>query len=391
MSSRATRTFDLSRGGEGGARAILEGLRIDRDNVLSVMFDEATKVLTVETNGVDTAEKVEAFVAGMTRTHKLLPRKILMQHHAAFLTPDPIDEALAKSPDVQLLGAGLTGLRGELLALFRFFEREFATIAEEFGAEDNHYPVMVPSEVLAEVGYFSHFPQHVTFCSHLPDSLPLLEAVASDAKANAGGRLAETFAGRLADPGHVLIPGVCLPCYRQQRGRRLEPGRVRTLTMQNHVFRYEADNFRPLARGWDFSVRDIVFFGGNAELGRLRGEVMERTMQLCRELDLEVSIELANDPFFLDASRDKAVYQRMGEVKYELLFHLPHRKEPLAASSFNLHRDFYTAIYDTRHTDGALAESACMGFGLERWLYGFLCQKGLDPSGWPARVTARQP
>jgi seryl-tRNA synthetase len=390
VSSRATRTFDLSRGSEGGVRAILEGLQIDRDNVLSVMFDEATKALTVETNGVDTAEKVEAFVAGMTRTHKLLPRKILMRNRAEFLTPDPIDEALTQSPDVQLLGAGLTGLRGELLALFRFFEREFARIADEFGAEDNHYPVMIPSEVLAEVGYFSHFPQHVTFCSHLPDSLPLLEAVAGDAQANAGGRLADKFASRLANPAHVLIPGVCLPCYRQQGGRTLESGRVRTLTMQNHVFRYEADNFRPLARAWDYSVRDIVFFGGSAELVRLRGEAMERTMQLCRELDLEVTIELANDPFFLDASRDKAVYQRMGEVKYELLFHLPHRKEPLAVSSFNLHRDFYTAIYDTRHADGALAESACMGFGLERWLYGFLCQKGLESASWPGRVTARQ-
>lgn len=388
MSSRATRTFDLSRVSDGGARAIVDGLRIDRDNVLNAMFDEANKSLTVETNGGDTAAKVEAFVASMTRTYKLLPRKILMQNHAAFLTPDPIDEALAKSPDLQLLGAGLTGLRGELLGLFRFFEREFARIADEFGAEDNHYPVMLPSEVLAEVGYFAHFPQHVTLCSHFPDSLPLLEMVAGEARTQAGGRLAETFAGRLANPEHVLIPGVCLPCYRQQRGLRLEPGRVRALTMQNHVFRYEADNFRPLARAWDFSVRDIVFFGGATELGRLRGEVMERTLRLCRELDLEVSIELANDPFFLDASRDKAVYQRMGEVKYELLFHLPHRKEPLAASSFNLHRAFYTAVYDTRQTDGALAESACMGFGLERWLYGFLCQKGLDPSGWPARATA---
>ena len=92
--------------------------------------------------------------------------------------------------------------------------------------------------------------------------------------------------------------------------------------------------------------------------------------------------------FFLDASRDKAVYQRMGEVKYELLFQLPHRREALAASSFNLHRDFYTSIYDTRRSDGELAESACMGFGLERWLYGFLSQKGLDPEGWPPRVAA---
>ena len=158
---------------------------------------------------------------------------------------------------------------------------------------------------------------------------------------------------------------------------------VRTLTMQNHVFRYEGTNFRPIRRGWDFNVRDIVFFGSYEDLSRLRAEVMERAIGLCRELDLEVTIELANDPFFLETSRDKAIYQRMGEVKYELLFPLPHRGESIAASSFNLHRDFYTSVYDTRRPNGELAESACMGFGLERWVYGFLTQKGLHPRAWP--------
>lgn len=318
--------------------------------------------------------------------HRLLRHKVLKQNHASYLTSDPIDEPLARSGDIQIIGQGLTGLRGQVLALFRFFEREFMRIAREFDAEDHHYPVMLPSEVLVEVGYFGHFPQHVTFCSHLPDSLPLLEGVAEEASTTAPEAMAEKLAGRLANPDHVLIPGVCLPCYRQQRGLKLAPGQVRTLTMQNHVFRYEAGNFRPLARAWDFSVRDIVFFGSGEDLSRLRGEVMERTMQFCAELDLEVSLELANDPFFLDASRDKAVYQRMGEVKYELLFHLPQRKAPLAASSFNLHRDFYTALYDTRGAEGELAESACMGFGLERWLYGFLSQKGLDARRWPKRA-----
>jgi hypothetical protein len=76
----------------------------------------------------------------------------------------------------------------------------------------------------------------------------------------------------------------------------------------------------------------------------------------------------------------------MGEVKYELLFHIPDREAPLAASSFNLHRDFYTSVYDIAFADETRAESACMGFGLERWLYAFVRQKGLDPAGWPAEV-----
>lgn len=381
------RTFDVSGAGEGCVRALLDGLRLDAENVLGVSLDRASSVLEVKLARAESAGHVEAFVSNTMRTHRRISRKVLRENRAASVSYRDIDAELARSGEVLDLGEGLTGLRGATLALFRFFEREFMKLALEFGAEEQQYPAMIPAEVLAEVGYFDHFPQHVTFCAHLPPSLPLLESVASEARAGAGGPAA-SFAGRLAAPRHVLTPGVCLPCYRQQRGAVLGEGRVLALTMQNHVFRYEGASFRPLARAWDFTVRDVVFFGGYEELNRLRGEVIDRALGLCRELDLEVTVELAHDPFFLDASRDKAIYQRMGEVKYELLFQLPHRGEALAASSFNLHRDFYTSVYDTRRADGSLAESACMGFGLERWLYGFLSQKGLDPRGWPARVTA---
>ena len=278
-------------------------------------------------------------------------------------------------PDVQIRRWPV-GLRGHLLALFRFFEREFRALADQFGAQDQHYPVMVPRDILEDVGYFSHFHSTSRSACICRGICLLLEAVATS------GRL-ET----LAEPAHVPTPAVCLPCYKQQRGTsaRARPGphaddAESRLPLRGH----ELSSVEPR---WDFTVRDIVFFGSSDDLVRLRSDVMERAMALCRELDLEVTIELANDPIFLDASRDKAIYQRMGEVKFELLFPLPYRQESLAASSFNLHRDFYTSIYDVRFEDGTRSESACMGFGFERWLYGFLSQTGLDPAGWPARVT----
>ena len=376
MSEVMTRTFDLSRVGAAGVGAIRDALRIDSDNVREHDFDATTGILSVELTRAEAAGHVESFIAGMKQTQKLMRQKVVKENAVANVRLHDVDAALATSPDVQLLGDGLVGLRGNLLALFRFLERRFRAMAADFGADENHYPVMVPSEVLAEAGYFGHFPQHVTFCSHLPGDLPVLQSVAEEAKTSGA---APHVASRLAEPQHVLTPAVCLPCYRQHRGAVIDG--VRTLTMQNHVFRYEGTNFRPLQRGWDFTVRDIVFFGPHEELSRLRGEVMDRAVALCAELGLQATIELANDPFFLDASRDKAVYQRMGEVKYELLFPLQNGRA-LAASSFNLHRDFYTSVYSTRLANGELAESACMGFGLERWLYGFLTQKGLDRASW---------
>lgn len=381
-------TYKLGAAGTAAVQAIVEVLGLDRDNVARVEHDSAAGTLSVELVRPETAERIDAIVKSLLRTHRLISPKIISEHRVASVRVRDIDEELAASPHLLRLGAGLCGLAGPLLALFRWFEARFRSLAASFDAQEQHYPVLVPAEILEEVGYFTHFPQHATFCCHLPDSLPVLESVAADAR-RAEGRLTETLADRLCPPRHVLTPGVCLPCYRQQRDVVLGPDEVRTLTMQNHVFRYEGASFRPLTRAWDFSVRDIVFFGGYEQLKALREQVVEACIALCRELELDVSVQLANDPFFLDASRDKAVYQRMGEVKYELLFDLPHRGQPLAAASFNLHRDFYTKIYGTRRRDGELVESACMGFGLERWVYGFLSQKGLDPRQWPELVTSK--
>ncbi|WP_437321794.1 hypothetical protein [Sorangium sp. So ce385] len=380
------RTYQLGAARPAAAQAMVEALQLDRDNVVRVEHDAATGSLHVELVRPESAERIDAVVLSMLRMHRRISPKVVREHRVSSVEVQDIDEELAASPHLLQLGAGLCGLAGPLLVLFRWFEARFRALAASFGAEEHHYPALVLAEILEEVGYFAHFPQHATFCCHLPDSLPVLESVAAEAR-QAKGSFAETLADRLCPPRHVLTPGVCLPCYRQQRDVVLGPGEVRTLTMQNHVFRYEGANVRPLTRAWDFSVRDIVFFGSYEQLHDLREQVVEACIALCRELELDVRVELANDPFFLDANRDKAIYQRMGEVKYELLFDLPHRGRPLAAASFNLHRDFYTKVYGTRRSDGQLAESACMGFGLERWVYGFLSQKGLDPRRWPDPVT----
>ncbi|CAM2011563.1 hypothetical protein [Acanthopleuribacter pedis] len=312
-------------------------------------------------------------------------RKVLLKHQAAQQFPLAGDAALAASPDVIQVGPGLIGFRGALMALYRFFEHRFLRLSQEFEAEQHHYPVMLPLQILHEVSYFSHFPQQVLCCAHLPDDLPVLES-AAHAAANHAGTLSPEFYSQLAPPKLALKPAVCLPSYSAMRGHRLAEGETRVITMQNHVFRRECTTGFSPARLWDFQVRDIVFFGAYADLRRLRQTAMERTMDLCRELDLSAEMELANDPFFLEESRDKIMYQRLGEVKYELSLAVPHREKPVAASSFNLHRGFYTSIYDIGRGEEGKAESACMGFGLERWLYGFVAQKGLDPDKWPDPV-----
>lgn len=381
------REYDLADADPAIFNHVCDTIGVGRAKLGRVEIDEASRRIVVETSDEAALAYLDAFVEEMLRTQKKLRRRVLRETgHSPSYTGD-IDAALAGTGEVYHLSDGLVGIRGRLLRLFGFFEREFEGLARRYDADENRYPVMIPTEILEEMEYFSHFPQQVTFCSHLPEDLPLLEALVREIKEN-GQKLPDDFAGRLCHPDAVLKPAVCLPCYPQQRGRVLPAGSDFALSMQNRVFRYESTNFRSLSRLWDFTVRDVVFFGGYNRLVELRHEVMAWAMDFCEELGLETRIQLANDPFFLDESRNKRLYQRLGEAKYELVVPLPARGgEELAVSSFNLHRDFYTKTYDVTFDGGdASVESACMGFGVDRWMYGFLAQRGIDPAGWPDRV-----
>lgn len=313
--------------------------------------------------------------------------KTLRAHTASTCAGPDAEEDLFLSGDLHRLSDGLVGLRGTALAVFRYFEHTFLRLARRFRAAEHHYPVLVPIQLLEEVGYFGHFPQQVTFCTYLPEDLHILEAAVQQAVAHQG-RIPDTLRRQVETSTHALKPAVCLPCYRQYRDLRIPAGDAVRLTMQNHVFRRELDRYDRLARLWDFQVRDVVFMGAYEHVKSLRQQAMDEAMGLCESLDLTARLELANDPFFLGESTHKAVYQRLGEVKYELLLRIPQRDMDIAAASFNLHRDFYAAVYNIRQHDGRLAETACMGFGIERWVYAFLCQKGMDPLGWPTQVAA---
>jgi seryl-tRNA synthetase len=380
------RTYELGDLDRSTIDVIRDAIRAGRRSGLS-LYDGAPDEVRVEASDDAALAYVDTLVSDVRRTRGKLRQKVLDRSPASCLYAGDIDAELRASGELYELDAGLVGFRGRLLRLFQFFADEFLALARDYRAEENHYPVLLPLGIFDEVGYFGHFPQQVTFCAHWPEDLPFLDGVVQAARAC--GRLPDEVLRDLVPPAHALKPAVCLPCYRQRRDAVLPAEGAIAVTMQNHVFRYEGGSLRAPGRLWDFTVRDVVFFGDASSVAARRQEVMSRVMDLCRELDLDATLQLANDPFFLDQTRDMRLYQRMGEVKYELLLSLPQRREELAVSSFNLHRDFYTRVYNIRRDGGELAESGCMGFGIDRWVYAFVSQKGLDARRWPARVARR--
>jgi hypothetical protein len=60
--------------------------------------------------------------------------------------------------------------------------------------------------------------------------------------------------------------------------------------------------------------------------------------------------------------------------------------EPTAVASFNYHQDHFAALYGITTSNGAMAHTACLGFGHERNVLALLKTHGLDVGTWPAAV-----
>jgi seryl-tRNA synthetase len=92
---------------------------------------------------------------------------------------------------------------------------------------------------------------------------------------------------------------------------------------------------------------------------------------------------VANDPFFVTQDTAGKIFnQRMMELKYELRLYVDPERT-IAAGSFNFHEQFFGENFRIHHGDQTPIYTGCVGFGLERVVYAFLCQYGLDQANWP--------
>jgi seryl-tRNA synthetase len=323
--------------------------------------------------------QLRALVDEVLHDWRDLPAECLDEHRTGRTGfGDPVD-ALRSRGELSVLGAGQAALCGVPLALLRYFDSVARAWARDLGAEEHQYPSLIPLATLARAGHPQSFPQHLTVATHVGGSLAALRAAAEWPEA--------LRAEHLAPPAHALAPAVCYHCYAQRQGRTLAPQPL-VVSAVGRCFRYESGHLRPLERLWDFTMREIVVFGSEAEVEDARRALIGRASRLMRELALDGRIETATDPFFTRESAGRRLVQRLRALKYELRLTLDDGGRSVAVASFNHHQDFFGQRFDVRQQSGAYAHTGCVAFGLERWVLAFLTQHGLDERAWPDPVTA---
>lgn len=254
------------------------------------------------------------------------------------------------------------------------FDAQLARLAD--GADYFVYPPVIDRRVLEKVDYMDSFP-HLAGTVH-SFSGKELEARKLSARIHAG----EPWGDAMTITDVTLNPAACYPVYPSFTG--VVPADGRLVTMVNWVFRHEPSH-EP-TRMQAFRVRELVRCGTPAQVVAWRDAWLDRGVAFLASLGLPVTSDVASDPFFGKGGRMLKQSQRDQKLKFELLVPVISTVEPTAVCSFNLHEAHFGDVFGIRTPDGAVAHTACLGFGLERCVMALFQTHGFDPATWPSAV-----
>ena len=259
------------------------------------------------------------------------------------------------------------------------FNKAVSEVAKDDGAEYFVYPPQIDRKVLEAVDYMDNFPQlSATVYSFFGKELTarqLSEAI------HAGKPYGE-FLG-MTDV--TMNPAACYPVYPSFKGTVPTEGKL--VTMFNWVFRHEPSP-EP-TRMQSFRVREFVRCGTPDQCVEWRDMWLKRGLALLESLGLPVQADVASDPFFGKGGKMLAASQREQKLKFEVLVPVISTEKPTAICSFNFHEGHFGEVFHINTPDGAVANTACLGFGLERVVMALFQTHGFDPGNWPSAVRTK--
>ncbi len=284
----------------------------------------------------------------------------------------------------ELLAAGVlraTGVDGlyHRSGLFERIARAVEGLVSRAGRDQNaqtlYFPPIMPRAVFERTDYLRSFPDLIgsidTFAGNDRDHAELL-------------RIADSGADwtRFLTPAEVVLcSAACHPLYPSMTGR-LPAGGVR-VECQGYVFRHEP-SLDP-ARMQTFRQHEFVYLGEPENALAHRDLWLRRALEILGALGLEVESVVASDPFFGRVGRMLAANQRETTLKYEIIAPIT-TDAPTAITSTNYHQDHFGGPFQIATSDGSVAHTACVGFGLERITLALLSMHGLDPVFWDAEI-----
>ena len=274
---------------------------------------------------------------------------------------------------------GIFGRNAVFEDVLHHFDAYVSRVAKDDGAEKMLFPPTLDRKVFEKSEFLDSFPQLAgTVFSFTGNEKAHAELAA---RVHAG----EPWGHLESMTDVVLTPAACYPVYPSFTGTI--PAKGRLVDMQNWVFRHEPSP-EP-TRMQAFRVREFVRVGTPDVVVAWRDMWLERGVQIMKSLGLPATPEVANDPFFGRGGRMLAATQREQQLKFEVTIPVISEEKPTAVCSFNWHQEHFGKIFEIKTPDGNIANTACLGFGLERVCMALFKHHGFVPKEWPAAVREK--
>lgn len=249
-------------------------------------------------------------------------------------------------------------------------------IAKADGADYFVYPPTMSRSVLEQSGFLDNFPNLAgtvfSFNGKELTARQLSEAIHNGEDWERYENMTEM----------ALNPASCYPVYPTFTGTVPREGKL--VTVLNWVFRREPS--REPTRMQSFRMREFVRCGTPEQVVEWRDMWLERGLRLLQSLQLPVVAEVASDPFFGRIGKMLADSQREQKLKFEVTAPMISEENRTALCSFNFHQDHFGQAFHIRTEDGNVANTACLGIGLERVAMALFQTHGFDPENWPSEV-----
>jgi seryl-tRNA synthetase len=272
--------------------------------------------------------------------------------------------------------------RGEV---FEDVRSRFDSLVSRVGASDMpeklRFPPLIPKRTLEKAGYLKSFP-------HLCGAV--FSFAGTDAEAlvmNERAQRGDSWGMHLSMTDIVLVPAACYPAYPAIALRGPLPKGGITLDLGGcYVFRNEPSE--DPARMQIFHQREMVRIGEADEVLDWRETWMARARDVFEDIGLNASLETAADPFFGRGGKLLAKTQREQRLKFEMQVPIAN-PQPTAVSSFNYHQEHFGSAFGIQLNDGRVANTGCLGFGLERITLALFRAHGMEVRDWPRQVRAQ--
>jgi seryl-tRNA synthetase len=292
------------------------------------------------------------------------------------------EDRLARLAEALFLPTGVDGVYGRTGAYESVVEALAALISlhRPERSEVLRFPPVMSRRHLERHGYLKSFPNLLGCVSCLCGSERHVRGVVD--RFDQG----EPWTDALEAADLVLNPAACYPVYpiAAARGPVAESGLF--FDVASDCFRREPS--RDIDRLQSFRMREFVCIGGPDAVQSFRGAWIERGKALAADLGLVAQVGLASDPFFGRGGQIVAISQMQQELKFELLVPVRSEVSPTACMSFNYHREHFGETWDIRTSDGEIAHTGCVAFGMDRLAVALFATHGARLEDWPTDVRA---